>query len=777
MDHTQLRVTKIKATSRARTACLQCRSQKIRCIRCDYGCLSCVRSGKDCSFAASSTRFLESISVESPDVCGSISASPWTGTDGLTKSSPRSPSDLLYERFRERTLDSFMSQTAQHNAAGKNKPGLTWLPDNASIAPRDIRTLAGKGCFDIPNEHALDQLFQHYFWHVHPLFPIIDEVSFWEMHRSTSTVDLVINGKLSLLVLYGILYTASSYVSTNLIESLGFPTIHQATSAFYARGKLLYESGFEQSPISIAQGSLLLSHCYLTQAPRILSQESTDWLRTGIQHARESGAHKYHELPSPATAEIETLRQTLKRLWWCCIFRDRVMSLAGRKDIQITRSIFDFDRHSPLGMDDLAEEIQHSAIYDTGVKRSLVNIVTKVGELCVILTDVLSVSVSGAEDAGYTLAEQAEHANRIRTCRSSLKRWYDSMLRLQLDSRQMYTSRSNDLSESSIVLFTNVLLTYYHSANIALCHQEMIILGVDSSPGRQRGCSSDTDQIQLANSQLIQCLAQVVQLRLAHWLPLGAAACAIVPLALQIVDLKLMSTASTSRSYLSPEAAMLKDRQEKFACLIEAMEKCRARFLAIDWLLNCVRVSAESFHQLLCSQASPWSSNGQLLPSQSWTQTFQKQPKFYLSLATSMDFSVRVGELPGATDLSTRWRMIGRPKRIPASILQSADLSESLSLGDMEILTHIEDHYTKLWGNDENPEPDDEYEPTDGVIESTKKGFRGDGEEFINAYDYMKQYDVVHQPAPRIASLGSNYPEHEFRLPRRWMEEMAVLSV
>lgn len=211
----------------------------------------------------------------------------------------------------------------------------------------------------------------------------------------------------------------------------------------------------------MAQAALLLSHCYLTQPPHSLLSESTTWLRIAIQHAKESGAHKYHDLPSPATVEVETLRQTLKRLWWCCVIRDRVMSLAGRKDIQITRSMFDFDRHSQLGVADLAEEIQHSGIYATSVKRTLVDIVTKLGELCIILSDVLSVSVFSGRDAEHTLAQQAEHANRIRSCRLSLKQWYDSMQRLQLDSRQMYPARSEDLSQASVVLFTNVVLIYH----------------------------------------------------------------------------------------------------------------------------------------------------------------------------------------------------------------------------------------------------------------------------------------------------------------------------
>ena len=151
------------------------------------------------------------MSVDSSVVCSLANSWSWTGFDGFTKNSSQHPSALLYDQFRQRTLDNRrVSQITRRHSAGKSRPKTACLPNSTPDTSRDARFFADRGCFDIPSQHALDQLFQHYFWHVHPLFPIIDEVSFWEMHRSNSTLDLVLEGKLSLLVLYGILYTSSS---------------------------------------------------------------------------------------------------------------------------------------------------------------------------------------------------------------------------------------------------------------------------------------------------------------------------------------------------------------------------------------------------------------------------------------------------------------------------------------------------------------------------------------------------------------------------------------
>ncbi|KAF7562021.1 hypothetical protein G7046_g2139 [Stylonectria norvegica] len=679
------------------------------------------------------------------------------------------PSVLLYDWFCRRNLDAGIN-------AGHSKPSSTSLPNKTSLTRSDVDTLASKGCFDLPNQWALDQLFRHYFLHVHPLLPLVDEVQFAELHSSSSTVDLLMSGRLSLLLLYGILYTSSSYVPKSLVEAIGFTSLHHASSTFYDRAQALYHSGFEKSSVIAAQSALLLAHCYLAKDPQVLLNESIVWLRIAIKHAMDSGAHEYDKQTLTPSRKPIRLQNTLKRLWWCCVIRDRVMALAGRKDIQITRSVFDFDNCTPLNAIDLAEEVQYSSVHSTSDKRSLVDILAKFCELCTILTDVLSIFVCTSEAARYTLAQQAEHANRIRDSRYYLRQWYDSMLHLQLHSRVMDASGSTDKSQASVMLYTNILLIYYHSGNLTLCHQEMAILGVQSPSSANNynllEGQQDVHPIQTANCQLVHCLKQVVKSGMAHWLPLGAVACAIVPLALHIFDLKAMTITST-RFPIERDAAILQDRQSNFAQLIETMEKCRFRFVAVDWLLDCVRVSAESFHQLLRSEVSPWDCVGQQLPIRGWVKTLQKQPQFYLTLVALMDFSVRIGELPGAADLLTRWRTIGHASGDPAGALRTNDISESLSIGDIEILTNIEAHCANLYELDTNSDT----QRRNASTEESSKDHEVNANEYLAACNKTKLDAMILSPASIAKNLGDPYAEAVLHLPRSWMEEISVLAV
>ncbi|KAH6983890.1 hypothetical protein EDB80DRAFT_591846 [Ilyonectria destructans] len=469
----------------------------------------------------------------------------------------------------------------------------------------DVQMLAQQGCFTIPDQQALGQFFRQYFLHIHPLLPIIDEARFWEMHQQVTTVENILSGQFSLLLLYGILYVSSSYMSTDLIERLGFRTLHQTQTVYYMRAKLLHDSRFEQSPISIAQTALLLSHCYFIQPAQSLNNRAPMWLSIAIYHAKEAKAHLYNSIPLPATTGSARLRQTLKRLWWCCIIRDRIMPLASRQDIQISHSNFDFNSQPPLGASDLAEEIQHSTTYTSDVKSSLVEILVELAKLCVILTDVLSINSSPVKRDACTQMQQAEQANRTHNCQSLLKQWYSFMPRYQqkVQRKRHLNPGLTESRESFITLFTNIVIMYYHSANLALCHQEILLFGdCSSSAGPASGdigSHSDRQQVQLAISQLVQCLTQLVELRLARWIPLSSIGCVMFPLALQILDLQLLSATNGTQSDPHPDPAILKLRQKRFSGLIEAMQACRPRFVVIDWALHCIRVSVTSFHRLL----------------------------------------------------------------------------------------------------------------------------------------------------------------------------------
>lgn len=97
--------------------------------------------------------------------------------------------------------------------------------------------------------------------------------------------------------------------------------------------QLLFDFEGDREPISTAQGALLLSY-----HPPIRNHNkiNTFWLGIAIQFPKDAGAHHYHTVINISDHQ----KNALKRLWWCCILRDRIISLGVRRPLQINSADF-----------------------------------------------------------------------------------------------------------------------------------------------------------------------------------------------------------------------------------------------------------------------------------------------------------------------------------------------------------------------------------------------------------------------------------------------------
>jgi hypothetical protein len=139
------------------------------------------------------------------------------------------------------------------------------------------------------------------------------------------------------------------------------------------------------------------------------------------------------------------------------------MPLAARQCIRITRDTFDFESNPPLDASDFAEEIEFSPTYDRTAKIGLVTLLEKLVQLCIILTDVLSVDYTPGKDDVHTAIQQAGQASRIRDSRAAMHAWYQSFIGLGLHDRAKPVNPGdlNGSSDGLVVLFANVVAMYY----------------------------------------------------------------------------------------------------------------------------------------------------------------------------------------------------------------------------------------------------------------------------------------------------------------------------
>lgn len=201
------------------------------------------------------------------------------------------------------------------------------------------------------------------------------------------------------------------------------------------------------NPISVSQAALLLTSW--TPPSNIDRKPNTMWLVVAVENARDAGA-PYRLLPTcPGPNSQKKFLNALKRLWWCCVIRDRIMSLGLRRGMQITRYDFDIDRYPRLSVDDLADEIPFSRVYTPDMKRDLIEILIRLVDFCVILTDVLEALFPLAPPSTQdTLTDTA-----FRSCNAALDEW-------EVEERDWQRQRRSSASRcDSVILYHNLMVS------------------------------------------------------------------------------------------------------------------------------------------------------------------------------------------------------------------------------------------------------------------------------------------------------------------------------
>ncbi|CAK7205209.1 hypothetical protein SEUCBS139899_007975 [Sporothrix eucalyptigena] len=559
----------------------------------------------------------------------------------------------------------------------------------SGILPQDVNYLELQGCLRVPTRSILDEFVQQYFLHVHPLLPLFNEGDFWELYCQQGPGGAS-SGKMSLLVFQALLFATCNFVSRNSIRALGFPTIRLARAALYRRAKLLYDFETESSPAAIAQAALLLSF-WSPSTNSGTKNPNTAWLCTAIQQAKLAEANHYAQL-----LPFEARRaNTLKRLWWCCIIRDRVMGLGVRRSIQITRAHFDLEANPPLTRADLEDEIERSRVYNPGTKSCLIEILVHMVELCVVLTDILTLVFPADDTPGWGRQMADSDAGRIRQCKIELRRWYkDVALKFPMFGGGSSGSNSGspgsnsggggggvnrmanggrEFYHDSVILYTNLMYMYYHSSRVALCHHEVLHIAVaNAAPGFANSGNNNKAvpviyenryELQDAASGVTECLKELIQLRLARWLPISAVACTALPLFLHILDVKLSTSAtnaaSTQNNANTPSdvpdnnastSASSALKQHRLNILIEAMKTYQPQYDGVDWVSETIRhiVNLANLDEPTGGANNNNNASGNGITD--WTDILASNPSWYLRLALTMDLALSKNRMPEERD-------------------------------------------------------------------------------------------------------------------------------
>ncbi|KPM46384.1 hypothetical protein AK830_g160 [Neonectria ditissima] len=662
-ENNQAKATKRKS-KRAKKACLSCRKRKVRCDVSQRGppCMNCFLDGDDCVVAERSARrrLLTSCdhaaeASERRECCGQ---QPMTlGNEVLSTGIWASISDGLDLPHLDGTQPSIKSKIDAIDGAAelctkRGRPG-AWVPFEShsflstkglgGLDTSESRYLDAQTCFQVPNRTILDEFMRAYFIYIHPLFPLLDEGAFWDMYYDRPRASDEPERRMSLLVVQAMLFAACTFVSREAIERLGYKDPRLARATLYRKAKLLHDFDVELSPASRSQATLLLSY-WATSSPQAVKQRNSTWLDIAIRNARMAGAHNYASSSEGPTA---LTRNALKRLWWCCVLRDRILALCCRRSIQITPLDFDFDTHQPLDSSDLESEFNSSLVYGTDTKKQLAEILHQTLELCVSLTRILLMTYSPKEGLDTKHLVLSDEQQKLAGCWLALRRW-----RRLAAGQHAHSPLKNSQSSlhESISLCKNLMLMYYHTARAALCHHEIKLLAdpklcpeklggrdVDSDAPEQPLINLCTSRHELQDSMMgvTECLRDLYSKELLHRLPVSAVACTALPLILHALDAKL--EANTRAGSVSSAAS-----HHRLSLVLRAITACQERYDSVDFVgrtAHYIMEMAQTGRVLVSSM--PQEVNGTR-----WAGLLETHPTSYLRLILVLDSSLSKDRLP-----------------------------------------------------------------------------------------------------------------------------------
>ncbi|KAL6903299.1 fungal-specific transcription factor domain-containing protein [Trichoderma evansii] len=606
---------------RASKACLHCRQRKVRCDVTLRGvpCLNCQLDHQTCAIQERKSKrplsdskisayreggsVIEGLSTrvadENPSGIDSIDqwAKRLSGVPPFgAKGSSTSPhSDARSNESNCIDLEGFSPKTASaianvHNGKTKSNRYSTFsnsskapgngtgynsydtlpfvaTPELGHLSALDVRFMQLNGCFDLPPMPILNELVRMYFLHTHPIVPLLDEGDFWDSFSCS-------NGeKISLLLFQAMVFAACAFIPEAVAEAAGFPYPRAAAEAFYKKTKILYDFEIESNPIALGQVAILLT--FWPGGLRLgLTKANSAWLGTAIRHAKSLRAH--HLSSKHASQHTQNVppktRILLRRLWWCCYFRDRSLALALRRTMRIP------EKYPLLTIEDFGNEIHRSRVYNAEAKRHFFEIFIQISKLVVIMSDVLRLC-SISEDGIDSETTKTDH-HAIANCMAELQAWHD-------ETRLLFPDDGDrpGIQPHFVIIQTNLMFIYYYAAKLALHHQEIFYAVRDSDNANGEGpypaLAGKSDQVRDAVDNLIKHLSNPVQLGLAQYLPVSVVAFVAMPLLVQILNAKIVS-----RGVVSSRAAM---HQEQLHSLINLVKQCHRRLGGVDAMCVIIR--------------------------------------------------------------------------------------------------------------------------------------------------------------------------------------------
>lgn len=225
---------------------------------------------------------------------------------------------------------------------------------------------------------------------------------------------------------------------------------------------MLFDAQTDPNTLNVAQAALLLSYWNPHDCPG-QPRMDTVWLCIAIQHSKAVHADRYDCFKDTELIEdVDRTRQnSLKRLWWCCVIRDRTMSLCLRRHTQIDPHDFNPLTRSVLAYSDLSDDIDHSKFYSPTSKRNSVAALELLLTLCKHMTLLLPLIFSSCVISQMKIASPPHDvAIDLENQETLLQDWAEMAVKAEGKFQQNH-GKDDDVHRDVISAFFDQTWLYY----------------------------------------------------------------------------------------------------------------------------------------------------------------------------------------------------------------------------------------------------------------------------------------------------------------------------
>ncbi|OKL55522.1 hypothetical protein UA08_09211 [Talaromyces atroroseus] len=453
-------------------ACVDCHARKVRCDGAVNGfpCSNCRSVNIECAIVARRKRVRgparsrqaaanrSAEGVRSLDVGQTLEIAPTSpvNQDSEGNDAPQSGADGEDELAKQH-LVNFFGQNLQETPirtrlayVGSELANLNYLvrqrsanhnvyhyPCSNTYIPRVQKISQGlttpslipKDAFIIPPKHISDVLVAAYFEDVHPSFPIVDKDRFLTLYDEPRSVP-------SLLLLQAICLVGSHVTAA-------FKNNQDFKVSFFRRAKALFDGRYEEDRMEMVQAALLLT--WFSDGGDDICANAWWWIGVASRTAIGLGMHR--EVGPSKMPDAD--KKTWKRMWWCLVQFDCLVSLC-------------YGRPQNINLDDCDVPALTPEDFDASEGTREANFVIYHSELCALVSRLVQSHFSLR-----AIKTEDSRRERLDAVDASLAQW---LANLPLEFRQdaaLRPSKERNPWPLLLHLTFNTVLVLFHRSPVA----------------------------------------------------------------------------------------------------------------------------------------------------------------------------------------------------------------------------------------------------------------------------------------------------------------------